>query len=228
MKRINEIFHSLQGEGRHTGTPAVFVRFSGCNLHCPFCDTDHAVGREMSDEEIIAEVRRHDVPLVVLTGGEPSLQLDAPFLKKLKEATGATIAIETNGTHPLPPGIDWVTLSPKTGIADRDLPIVLDRADEIKVVDTGQDLALPRTADTSRRHLPLPAAMPCSRRSAIARQHRRHRPPRPCQPPMAPLAADPPPPRYSLKQHSLFLKTKEATPKGAASIIKYSIYLFIE
>lgn len=141
MKRINEIFHSLQGEGRHTGTPAVFVRFSGCNLHCPFCDTDHAVGREMSDEEIIAEVRRHDVPLVVLTGGEPSLQLDAPFLKKLKEATGATIAIETNGTHPLPPGIDWVTLSPKTGIADRDLPIVLEHADEIKVVDTGQDLA---------------------------------------------------------------------------------------
>lgn len=153
MKRINEIFHSLQGEGRHTGTPAVFVRFSGCNLHCPFCDTDHAVSREMSDEEIIAEVRRHDVPLVVLTGGEPSLQLDAPFLKKLKESTGATIAIETNGTHPLPPGIDWVTLSPKTGIADRDLPIVLDRADEIKVVDTGQDLApylaLPaRHADT--------------------------------------------------------------------------------
>ena len=86
MKRINEIFHSLQGEGRHTGTPAVFVRFSGCNLHCPFCDTDHAVGREMSDEEIIAEVRRHDVPLVVLTGGEPSLQLDAPFLKKQSTA----------------------------------------------------------------------------------------------------------------------------------------------
>lgn len=153
MKRINEIFHSLQGEGRHTGTPAVFVRFSGCNLHCPFCDTDHAAGREMSEEEIIVEVCRYDVPLVVLTGGEPSLQLDAPFLKKLKESTGATIAIETNGTHPLPPGIDWVTLSPKTGIADRDLPIVLDRADEIKVVDTGQDLApylaLPaRHADT--------------------------------------------------------------------------------
>ena len=104
MKRINEIFHSLQGEGRHTGTPAVFVRFSGCNLHCPFCDTDHAAGREMSEEEIIVEVCRYDVPLVVLTGGEPSLQLNAPFLKKLKESTGATIAIETNGTHPLPPG----------------------------------------------------------------------------------------------------------------------------
>lgn len=160
MKRINEIFHSLQGEGRHTGTPAVFVRFSGCNLHCPFCDTDHAVGREMSDEEIIAEVRRHDVPLVVLTGGEPSLQLDAPFLAALKEATGATIAIETNGTHPLPPGIDWVTLSPKTGIADRDLPIVLDRADEIKVVDTGQDLA-PYLALSARHADTYLSLQPC-------------------------------------------------------------------
>lgn len=178
MKRINEIFHSLQGEGRHTGTPAVFVRFSGCNLHCPFCDTDHAAGREMSEEEIIVEVCRYDVPLVVLTGGEPSLQLNAPFLKKLKESTGATIAIETNGTHPLPPGIDWVTLSPKTGIADRDLPIVLDHADEIKVVDTGQDLApylaLPaRHADTCLYLQPCHVADEAQSRANIAATVRR-------------------------------------------------------
>ena len=56
MKKINEIFYSIQGEGYRTGTPAVFVRFSGCNLKCPFCDTQHSSGREMSDEEIIKEV----------------------------------------------------------------------------------------------------------------------------------------------------------------------------
>lgn len=139
---INEIFYSLQGEGANTGTPAVFIRFCGCNLRCPFCDTNHKEGIAMTDDQIIAETSRHDAPLIVITGGEPSLHIDSDFVRKLKSATGAVIAIETNGTHPVPPEIDWVALSPKTGISgtEQDLPIVVDRADEIKVVDLGQDL----------------------------------------------------------------------------------------
>ena len=73
MRKINEIFYSLQGEGYHTGTPAIFVRFSGCNLKCDFCDTQHEEGKMMTDDEIIAEVKKYPAVTVVLTGGEPSL-----------------------------------------------------------------------------------------------------------------------------------------------------------
>ena len=72
MRKINEIFYSLQGEGYHTGTPAIFVRFSGCNLKCDFCDTQHEEGKMMTDDEIIAEVKKNTAVTVVLTGGEPS------------------------------------------------------------------------------------------------------------------------------------------------------------
>lgn len=71
MKKINEIFYSLQGEGYHTGIPAIFVRFSGCNMKCSFCDTLHEDGIMMSDEEIISEVVKYPASMVVLTGGEP-------------------------------------------------------------------------------------------------------------------------------------------------------------
>lgn len=142
MRRVNEIFYSLQGEGANTGVPATFIRLSGCNLKCPFCDTHHNDGVMMSDDQIIEAVRQYNAPLIVITGGEPSLHIDVDFVEKLKQATSARIAIETNGTHPIPDNIDWVTVSPKTGISDTtvDLPIVVDRADEIKVVDLGQPL----------------------------------------------------------------------------------------
>lgn len=80
MRKINEIFYSLQGEGFHTGTPAVFVRFSGCNLKCSFCDTQHEEGVWMSDEEILAEVGKYPAVTVILTGGEPSLWIDREFV----------------------------------------------------------------------------------------------------------------------------------------------------
>ena len=133
-KKINEIFYSLQGEGMHTGTPAVFVRFSGCNLHCPFCDTRHEEGIWMSNEEIVEAVKRHPCRFVILTGGEPSLQIDEDLLHRLHDA-GRYICIETNGTHPLPAGIDWVTCSPKG-----DAPVMLEKIDEVKVVYKGQDV----------------------------------------------------------------------------------------
>lgn len=141
MRKINEIFYSLQGEGRHTGVASVFVRFSGCNLRCPFCDTKHQNGRMMSDEEIAESVNRYPAQWIILTGGEPSLQIGEDFVTFLQTATDKKIAIETNGTNVLPSGIDWITLSPKTGISGAvELPIRIEHADEIKVVDIGQNL----------------------------------------------------------------------------------------
>lgn len=135
MRKINEIFYSLQGEGYHTGTPAVFIRFSGCNLRCPFCDTRHEQGTEMSDEAILAEVAQYPAQTVILTGGEPALWIDEELIELLHR-TGKYICIETNGTRPLPEGIDWVTCSPKPGG-----PLRIERMDEVKVVYEGQELA---------------------------------------------------------------------------------------
>lgn len=132
MRKINEIFYSLQGEGYHTGTSAVFIRFSGCNLKCGFCDTRHEDGVRMSDEEIMAEVGKYPAPMVVLTGGEPSLWIDDAFIDSLHRA-GKYVCIETNGTRRLPAAIDWITCSPKQGA-----PVVLSRMDEVKVVYEGQ------------------------------------------------------------------------------------------
>lgn len=141
MRKIAEIFYSLQGEGHHTGYPSVFIRFSGCNLKCPFCDTDHQQGIFMADDDIVHAVNLYTADWVVLTGGEPSLFIDDDFIHLLKRATHKKIAIETNGSNPLPAGIDWVTVSPKTGVDGIDpYEIKVDRADEIKVVDVGQDL----------------------------------------------------------------------------------------
>ena len=93
MMRINEIFYSLQGEGRHTGTPAVFVRFAGCNLKCSFCDTDHSRYVEMTEEEIVKEVRQFPARFVVITGGEPTANL--PLLKRIVDACQKKVYINT-------------------------------------------------------------------------------------------------------------------------------------
>ena len=155
MYKINEIFYSLQGEGFHTGTPAVFVRFSGCNLRCAFCDTQHQAGEMLSLQEIVNEVNKYPIaPLVVLTGGEPSLFIDEAFVTELKQKTGKKIAIETNGTRPLPSSLDWVTFSPKSAFVGGDLEsCVLKRCDELKVVYLGQDLAQYDEIQTENRFL---------------------------------------------------------------------------
>ncbi|RHO71461.1 radical SAM protein [Parabacteroides sp. AF48-14] len=150
MRKINEIFYSLQGEGFHTGTPAVFIRFSGCNLKCSFCDTRHEDGTLMSDEEILQAVSAYPSNVVILTGGEPSLWIDQAFIDLLHQA-GKYICIETNGTNPLPEGIDWVTCSPKGA------PLRLTYIDEIKVVYTGQDLTAYANLEASWHFL-----QPCS------------------------------------------------------------------
>ena len=135
--RVNETFVSLQGEGYFTGTAAFFLRLSGCNLQCPFCDTQHQSFTEMSEEEIVKEASRHNPRHIVITGGEPALQLTKSLVDKLHEA-GFFIQVETNGTLPLPEGIDWVTASPKFSPMSEDLKI-----DELKVLYTGEGFSIP-------------------------------------------------------------------------------------
>ena len=159
MYRVNEIFFTLQGEGAHSGIPAVFVRFSGCNLRCPWCDTDFTDSTPMTAEQIVSTMLDlYDTPnerrkMCVLTGGEPSLQVDQPLIDALHKA-GFYICIETNGTHPLPEGIDWITCSPKmvyqsegrsvsetvcqqSGLSEKRSILALKRVNEVKVVFTG-------------------------------------------------------------------------------------------
>ena len=143
--RVREIFASIQGEGIQAGRVAVFLRFAGCNLwsgreedrataRCRFCDTDFVGGDRHDDAEALAAAVTAAWPggadgrLVVVTGGEPALQLDPPLLAALHRA-GFFVAIETNGTLPLPDGIDWVCVSPKAGTT-----LAVIRGDELKLV----------------------------------------------------------------------------------------------
>ncbi|MCM1483956.1 MAG: 7-carboxy-7-deazaguanine synthase QueE [Muribaculaceae bacterium] len=125
--RVNEIFYSLQGEGFHTGTAAVFLRMSGCNRQCTFCDTDHASYRVLTADEIVREVMQHPARFIVITGGEPLLQLDKELIDALHHA-GFSIAVETNGSIAPPEGIDWVTCSPKAQ------PWAIVECNEVKAV----------------------------------------------------------------------------------------------
>lgn len=173
---VVEVFKTLQGEGFHAGTSAVFVRFAGCNLwsgydehrqrdaarhgaECPrWCDTDFRKGTVMDEAQL--EVRMREVAglgagVVVFTGGEPLLQLDTAAVRAARRAVPyATIALETNGTHVLPEGlwIDWVCLSPKVAPEH----MVLTEADELKVVVPDYDpLAYERVIRGRRGRLHL-------------------------------------------------------------------------
>lgn len=148
---INEIFYSLQGEGYFTGTPAIFIRFSGCNRQCPFCDTDHRPYTPMDVNHIIEIINRYPSRHLIATGGEPLLQLDDTLLSALKNA-GYFIAVETNGSCPVPTMVDWVTCSPK------DEPWLINRVDELKIVYQGQDVES-IASHFNARHLFL---QPCS------------------------------------------------------------------
>ena len=137
---VHHIFHTLQGEGANSGRAAVFVRFAGCNLWsgreqdrataiCRFCDTDFRTGVRYSRAELVAKIRSFEGPdLIVFTGGEPALQLDQPLVDELHDEFGYEVAIETNGTRPIPK-VQWVCVSPKAGT-----DIVVRQADELKLV----------------------------------------------------------------------------------------------
>lgn len=137
--RVNEIFYSLQGEGHFTGTAATFIRLSGCNLRCAFCDTRHTAFSEMTEQQIADIAALNASRHVVITGGEPLLQLTAALTTLLHKA-GKFIQIETNGCFPIADGceIDWVTCSPKFEfIANADVRI--QHIDELKVVWNGEN-----------------------------------------------------------------------------------------
>lgn len=148
--QVNEIFYSVQGEGVRLGTANVFIRLSGCNLQCSAdgpegfdCDTEFASGRKMSAEDIIAASKRlgNGCDWVVLTGGEPALQVDEPLIAAL-HAAGYQCAIETNGTKELPEGLDWICVSPKTA----EHTIRVKDCDEVKYVrHAGQGIPRPET-----------------------------------------------------------------------------------
>lgn len=133
--KVNEIFHSLQGEGFYAGMPATFVRLAGCNLNCSFCDTDKSEKEVLSFSTVIQRVKRWKCRRIVLTGGEPTIQ-DISWMGKLFRMNQFSVALETNGTNLVDEGLfDWVTFSPKA-----DSKWVLERCDELKVVYQGQNL----------------------------------------------------------------------------------------
>lgn len=146
---VKELFYTLQGEGGQAGRAAVFCRFAGCNLWtgreqdratavCSFCDTDFVGtdgpgGGKFATAEALADAIARQWPgggrpYVVCTGGEPLLQLDTPLIEAL-HARGFEVAVETNGTQPAPPGLDWICVSPKA-----DAPLVLTSGHELKLV----------------------------------------------------------------------------------------------
>jgi len=141
--RVTEIFFSIQGEGTRAGRPCVFVRFTGCDLRCCYCDTTYAFtgGRSMLREEILAEVARYPCRLVLLTGGEPLLQPDLPELSRELLARGYEVTVETHGQRPLdalPAEVVSIVdvKTPGSGEATTDLAY-LDRLrshDEVKFV----------------------------------------------------------------------------------------------
>jgi 7-carboxy-7-deazaguanine synthase (Cx14CxxC type) len=137
---VKEIFKTLQGEGAQAGRPAVFCRFAGCNLACSFCDTDFTGGDSFATAQALVDAIEQEWQgpaehrFVVLTGGEPLLQVDAPLIEQL-HARGFEIAIETNGTLGAPAGIDWLCVSPKS----RD-GLTLQRGDELKLVYPQDDV----------------------------------------------------------------------------------------
>lgn len=147
---VNEVFYTIQGEGFWSGRAAVFCRFSRCNLWtgreedrataiCQFCDTDFLSGTRMKSDELVSLIfstwpQTAHKPMVVFTGGEPLLQLDEELVWILKDL-GFYVAVETNGTQPVPDGIDWVCVSPKAGTI-----LAAKSSDELKLVFPQPDL----------------------------------------------------------------------------------------
>tara|TARA_B100000676_G_scaffold181287_1_gene177934 strand:- start:38 stop:646 length:609 start_codon:yes stop_codon:yes gene_type:complete len=138
---IVEIFNSVQGEGYHTGTPSIFIRFGGCNLQCSWCDTDFSKWDRMSITEIMTILEQWTTRRIIYTGGEPAMQKLRPLSNEL-HSRGYNIAIETNGTIELKEGlVDWICVSPKDMLYP-EFSIKQRKGDELKVVYIGQDLSM--------------------------------------------------------------------------------------
>ncbi len=141
--RLRSVFRSIQGEGRNTGRPATFIRFAGCNLNCPWCDTHKSTMKILSLPELMSEVRRFGNRMVVVTGGEPTI---VPGLADVLEALrkdGHWLALETNGLRDIPELelFDYVAVSPKFLYSSRYAEqSMVRRADEVRVVAENEDM----------------------------------------------------------------------------------------
>lgn len=124
--KVNEVFYSLQGEGLRAGTPNIFIRLAGCNLHCPWCDTDHDSGDDVTLAALIEKVKEYPCKNILWTGGEPTLQLTNEVVRAFNFMDYYQ-AIETNGTGLVPPDIDFIACSPKGA------PLVLKYASEVRI-----------------------------------------------------------------------------------------------
>ena len=134
-----EIFESLQGEGRNMGRPCVFVRFAGCNLICPWCDTDIRPRFTLELDELVSEIKGFRAKSVVLTGGEPTIVKGMPELVAALKRDGCWIAVETNGTNDADwlAFVDYVACSPKAEFPDS---LRLKSADEVRVVASSESV----------------------------------------------------------------------------------------
>lgn len=131
--KINEIFYSIQGEGHNTGMPCVFIRFSGCNTNCHWCDTKyHKYFTILSIKEILERVAQYPCRNVIFTGGEPTIQPYQVLLNDLKTER-YWVGVETNGTKHLGAGFDWITVSPKVNVKQ-------ERGNELKVIFEGRNV----------------------------------------------------------------------------------------
>jgi len=164
---VNEMFFSLQGEGARSGTPNVFVRFSGCNMRCDLkagkrspggfaCDTEFESGRPMTGGQIVTQALKlapKGAVGVIFTGGEPGLQLDRPLVDALRRKGFGPLCIETNGTIDLAPlGLDWISLSPK--VAEH--AVKVKECSEIRYV-RGLGQGIPRPSAKARWRFISPA-----------------------------------------------------------------------
>ena len=145
MYDLVEIFESLQGEGRNTGRPCVFIRFAGCNLKCPWCDTGVAKKFSASLADIQKELKSYKTKSVILTGGEPTLVKEMPELVAALKKEGYWIGVETNGTIAADwlGFVDYVACSPKMEFSDlyksgEEAASPLREADEVRVVASGE------------------------------------------------------------------------------------------
>ncbi len=165
--RISEIFYSLQFEGARTGSANVFIRFAECNVSCHFCDTEFESYRELTLDQILSEISKFPSKNIILTGGEPALQVDVELIQALKQA-GYYLAVETNGSLPLPDGIDWITCSPKVAehVVKKSFP---NGVSELKYV-RAKTQAIPRP-QTEAKHLFLSPAFYGNEPSAENLQH---------------------------------------------------------
>ena len=154
---IVEIFHSIQGEGYHSGVSSIFVRFGKCNLKCEWCDTEFNKFKILSLEDIIENIDEFDCKKIIFTGGEPALQNLEPLVNSLRPK-GYTFAIETNGTIELKEGlIDWICVSPKDQIYPN--AVIKQRVgNELKCVYLGQNLSMYDDLKLGFEHLYL---QPC-------------------------------------------------------------------